>query len=99
MLRLEHANLRAALEYFAGTAEGAAAGLVMARKLDLYWSACGLLDEARHWLRVALASGAGTPQERAIALAVAARFAVLQNDRLRARELIDEGTEVAVCRR
>ena len=67
----------------------------MARKLDLYWSASGLLDEARHWLETGLASGAGTPQERALALAVAARFAVLQNDRLRAKELIDEGNEVA----
>jgi hypothetical protein len=63
----------------------------MARKLDLYWSASGLLDEARHWLRLALASGAGTRQERVLALAVAARFAVLQNNRLRARELIEEG--------
>ena len=94
-LRLEHANLRAALEYFAATAEAAAAGLAMATKLDLYWSASGLLDEARHWLEVGLASGAGTPQERALALAVAARFAVLQNDRVRARELIEEGNEVA----
>ena len=57
LLRLEQANLRAALTYFAGAAEGAAAGLVMARKLDLYWSACGLLDEARHWLDLTLASG------------------------------------------
>ncbi len=67
----------------------------MARKLDLYWSACGLLDEARHWLQVGLASGAGSRQERALALAVAARFAVLQNDRLRARALIEEGTDLA----
>ena len=65
MLRLEHANLRAALEYCASATDGADAGLVMARKLDLYWSACGLLDEARHWLQVTLASGAGAPQERA----------------------------------
>ena len=97
LLRLEDANLRAALGYVAGSAEGAAAGLVMARKLDLYWSACGLLDEARHWLELALATGAGTPQERALAMAVAARFAVLQHDRIRARELVDEGTEVATA--
>ncbi len=69
----------------------------MARKLDLYWSASGLLDEARHWLELGLATGAGTPQERALALAVAARFAVLQNDRIRARELVDEGNEVAAA--
>ena len=97
LLRLEDGNLRAALGYVAGSAEGAAAGLVMARKLDLYWSACGLLDEARHWLELALATGAGTPQERALAMAVAARFAVLQHDRIRARELVDEGTEVATA--
>jgi DNA-binding CsgD family transcriptional regulator len=94
-LRLEHANLRAGLEYFAGTPDGAAAGLAMARKLDLYWSACGLLDEARHWLELGLDSGAGPPRERAMALGVAARFAVLQSDRGRARELVDEGTAVA----
>ena len=67
----------------------------MARKLDLYWSGCGLLDEARHWLQLALATGAGTPQERALALAVAARFAVLQNDRPQAEALIEEGTDLA----
>ena len=94
-LSLEHANLRTVIEYAAGAAEGGAAGLVMARKLDFYWSASGSLDEGRHWLELGLASGAGGPQERARAMALAARFAVLQNDRLRARELIDEGSEVA----
>ena len=95
VLRLEQANLRAALEYFAASPEAAVAGLTMARGLDLYWSASGLLDEARHWLEVALSSGAGTPAQRATALAVAARFAVLQNDRVRARQLLEEGTELA----
>ena len=90
-LRLEHANLRAAIAFIAGATEGVSAGLVMARELDLFWSASGLLDEARHWLETGLASGVGTPKERAIAMAVAARFAVLQNDRLRAGELVDEG--------
>jgi non-specific serine/threonine protein kinase len=94
-LRLENRNLRAALDHLVGTPEGAAQGLAMARKLALYWSASGLLDEARQWLHVALATGSGTPQERAIALAVAARFAALQSDRLRTRELVDEGTEIA----
>ena len=56
-LRREHANLRAALDYSVGASEGAAAGLVMARKLDVYWSASGSLDEARHWLELGLAVG------------------------------------------
>jgi predicted ATPase/DNA-binding CsgD family transcriptional regulator len=96
-LSLEHANLRTTIEYAAGAAEGGAAGLVMARKLDLYWSASGSIDEGRHWLELGLASGAGDPQERGRAMALAARFAVLQNDRVRARELIDEGSGVATA--
>ena len=99
VLRLEHANLRAALEHFTGSAEATAPGLTMARGLDLYWSASGLLDEARHWLDVGLASGSGTPPQRAVAQAVAARFAILQNDRVRAGQLLDEGTGLAACRR
>ena len=97
VLRPEHANLRAALEYYAGTAEAAESGLGIARGLDLYWSASGLLDEARLWLEVGLARGAGTPQQRAAALAVAARFAVLQSDRVRAKQLLEEGTELAAA--
>ncbi len=97
LLRREDANLGTALDYFIGTAEGSPAGLVMARRLDLYWSACGLLDGARHWLELALATEAGPPQERALAMALAARFAVLQHDRSRARELVDDGTEVATA--
>jgi len=96
-LRLDQANLRAAIEYVARTADGAATGLDMVTKLDLYWSASGMLDEGRHSLELALASGAGKPQQRSLALAVAARFAVLQNDRLRARELVDEGNEIAAA--
>jgi predicted ATPase/DNA-binding CsgD family transcriptional regulator len=96
-LRLEHGNLRSAIEYATLSTEGAATGLVMARELDLYWAATGSLDEARHWLGLGLASGAGDPRERGRALALAARFAVLQNDRVRARELVDEGNEVATA--
>ncbi len=96
-LRLEHANLSSALEHFAQAPEGADAGLVMARRLDLYWSACGLLDEARHWLELELAAGAGTSSERGLAMALAARFAVLQNDRSSARELLDRGNEAVAA--
>jgi non-specific serine/threonine protein kinase len=95
LLRPEHANLQAALGYLTETAEGAADAVTMARKLDLYWSASGLLDEGRHWLEIALATGAGTPQERALAMGVAARYAVLQHDRDRATELVQAGTVVA----
>ncbi len=92
-LRLEQANLRSALEHFAEAPDGVDAGLVMTSRLDLYWSACGLLDEARHWLELELAAGAGTAQERCRAMALAARFAVLQNDRPSARDLLDRGNE------
>jgi non-specific serine/threonine protein kinase len=96
-LRLEHDNLRSALEHFTQAPDGADAGLVMTRKLDLYWSASGLLDEARHWLELELAAGAGTTPERGLALALAARFAVLQNDRPSARELLDRGIEAVAA--
>ena len=96
-LRPEHANLRAAIEYFTHRVDSAAAGLAMATKLDLYWATSGSLDEARHWLELGLASGAGGAQERGRALALAARFAVLQNDRLRARELVDYGHREATA--
>ena len=95
-LRLEHANLRAAIEYFAGAAggrrgrpgHGAGSSTCTGPPPD-----CST-RHATGW-RSGWPRGAGTPQERALALAVAARFAVLQNDRLRAEELIDEGNEVA----
>ena len=96
-LRREQTNLRAALEYLARGPEGGATGLVLARRLDLYWSTSGSLDEARHWLDLTLARGVGEPQERGRALALAARFAVLQSDRHRARELIKEANEVAAA--
>ena len=47
---------------------GRRAGLVIARELDLCWSASGSLDEARHWLELGLASGTGGPLERGRAL-------------------------------
>ena len=94
-LRMEHANLQAALEHLARNSDAPEAGLVMARKLDLYWSASGLLDEARHWLETGLVTGDGTAQERARAMALAARFAALQHDRARARQLLDDGNQLA----
>ena len=97
LLRLERANLRSALEHFAEAPDGADVGLVMARRLDLYWSASGLLDEARHWLEVELAGEAGTAQERGLAMALAARFAVLQNDRPAARDLLERGLEAVAA--
>ena len=94
-LRLEQANVRAAIAHHARALDEAAAAMAMARQLDLYWSASGLLDEARHLLEIGLASGTGTPQERSLAMALAARFAVLQHDRQRARELIEDGMALA----
>jgi len=58
-LRLEQANLRTAIAHHARDLDEAAAAVTMARQLDLYWSASGLLDEARHLLEIGLASGTG----------------------------------------
>ena len=94
-LRLEHANLGSALDQVSAAPGGAETGLVMATRLDLYWSACGLLDEARHWLELRLAAGSGSAEQRGRAMALAARFAVLQNDRPAARDLIARGAASA----
>ncbi len=94
-MRFEHANLRAALNRMSEATDAPGASLDMARRLDLFWSACGWLDEARHWLELGLAAGGAPSRERALAMAVAARFAALQSDRARARTLLDQGYELA----
>ena len=90
-LRPEHANLGSALDQFSA-ARAAPRRPGHGHEAGPYWSACGLLDEARHWLELRLAAGSGSAEQRGLAMALAARFAVLQNDRPAARDLIDAGS-------
>ena len=70
-------------------------GLVMATDLDSYWVTTGLAGEARHWLEVGLARGAGDPAERALAMMMAARFACLQDDLTTARRWLEQASPEA----
>jgi predicted ATPase/DNA-binding CsgD family transcriptional regulator len=63
-LRLEHANLRAALEFCAVQPGEAAAGLVFAAGLGTYWEGSGSVSEGRRWLDRLLAA---VPAPRATA--------------------------------
>ena len=49
-------------------------GLRIATDLDTFWVTAGMAQEARHWLETALASGAGSPADRALAMVLLARF-------------------------
>lgn len=94
-LHYEQANLREALERSTRLSWSAETGLAIMSNLELFWSAAGLLDEARHWFDIALETGAGTAAQRASAMATAARLAVLQNDRICAKHLVDRAAHEA----
>lgn len=79
-LRLEHANLRAALEFCLTEPGEAEAGLRIAASLWFYWIATGLLSEGRRWLDLALELETRPSTARAVALWVDAYLAILQSD-------------------
>ena len=87
--RLDHANLRAALDYSLATPAERTVGLRLAGTLWFYWAGCGMLGEGRHWLDRALATSPPSP-ERAKALWVNGYVATLQGDLPRAVALLEE---------
>jgi non-specific serine/threonine protein kinase len=86
--RLEHANLRAALEFSLSTPGEGSAGLQLASALHFYWLFCGFLSEGRHWLERALTFDPQPSQARAKALWVTAYAANVLGD-------YGSGTELA----
>jgi predicted ATPase/DNA-binding CsgD family transcriptional regulator len=94
-LRLEHGNIRAALDYCLSTPGEVDSGLAIASGLLFYWIAAGLLDEGRGWLQALLAKSSASPAARAEALCVHARLAVLQSDFAAAEPMLEEGCELA----
>ena len=83
-LEAEHANLRAALDYWIAEAEGAGRGeeaLQLAAALHRFWEVRGHVSEGRTWLQAALAKRArATPLVLANALNAAGRLAYRQGD-------------------
>ena len=76
-IRLEHDNLRSALEWSEANLPGE--GLRLAGILGVYWYIVGQLDEGRRWLEGALAV-AGESPERGVALVRVGRLALKQGD-------------------
>ncbi len=88
--RLEHANLRAALDYCLSTPSERALGLRLAGTLWFYWAGCGVLAEGRHWLDRALTAVPEPSEDRAKALWVSGYVSTLQGDVPRAVTLLGE---------
>ncbi|MCO5967250.1 ATP-binding protein [Actinoallomurus soli] len=99
-LRLEHANLQAALRFCLDEPGEAAAGLALAVAPRHYWISFGSLSEGRYWLSrlLSAADTAKAPVERApetggvlaSALGTYAYLGVLQGRTVEARPLLEQ---------
>jgi predicted ATPase/DNA-binding CsgD family transcriptional regulator len=89
-MKRDRPNLRAALEYCLETRGETSSALYLAASLWFYWMPGGFLPEGRHWLGRALAAYTTPSPERAKALWVSARIAVLQGDIDAAMPLLEE---------
>ncbi|WP_345443739.1 LuxR C-terminal-related transcriptional regulator, partial [Actinoallomurus vinaceus] len=94
-LRLEHGNIRIALDYCLSAPEEVDAGLAIASRLRFYWIAAGLLHEGRRWLDALLGNDSASPAARAAGLCVHARLAVLQSDFAAAGPMLDKSRALA----
>ncbi|MBB5625420.1 ATP-binding protein [Sphaerisporangium krabiense] len=95
-LRLDHANLRAALASYAedgGPAE-ARDGLTMAADLLFHWRTCHHVREGRHWLDRGLALVPEPGEPRARALWSAAWLAIVQGDVAAAVAMLEESRRI-----
>ncbi|MBO0820437.1 MAG: hypothetical protein J2P26_06255, partial [Nocardiopsaceae bacterium] len=93
-LRLEHANIRAALEYALDDPGHDAEAAALATALYPYWQVSGLLGEGRHWLGKVLSRFPRPGPERAHALIDSALLGSLQGSREAAGQAL-EGTRIA----
>jgi non-specific serine/threonine protein kinase len=93
-IRLEHANIRAALEFATADATHARAALGLCRDLEVYWMCDGSGTEARHWVDQALAVTDGPSDVEVQAAAMAAWLAAAQLDLSYAHALADRAARV-----
>ena len=89
LLRVEHPNLRAALEFCLARPDEARLALRMAGLPWFLWAALGFMTEGRLWLDRALAMDQGPSLDRVWALGTAADIAIFQGDEAGATGLID----------
>ncbi|WP_113701386.1 ATP-binding protein [Nonomuraea lactucae] len=93
-LRIEHDNLRTALDFCLATRGETQPGLVIATALRYYWIASDSPQEGRSWLDRLLAADPEPTPARARALTLSARLAVLQSDFTVAASLLEEAREL-----
>ncbi|WP_020574125.1 ATP-binding protein [Actinopolymorpha alba] len=79
-LRLEHANIRSALDFSLTTPGDTRVGLLMAATLWFYWMACGMLAEGRYWMNRALRVNQQPSADRVRAAWINGWIAALQGD-------------------
>jgi predicted ATPase/DNA-binding CsgD family transcriptional regulator len=96
LLRVEHPNVRTALEFCLAQPEEVRVGLRMAGLPWFLWIALGFMTEGRLWLDRALAMDQEPSHERVWALGTAAHMAVFQGDEAAATALIDAAQDLAV---
>ncbi|MFF3439091.1 ATP-binding protein [Streptosporangium sp. NPDC002721] len=89
-LKLDHANLRTALEYCFGEPGEATAGLGMAADLLYHWITSHYLREGRHWLDLSLLCGTGSDEVRGRALWSDSWLAIIQADIVSAAAMLEE---------
>ncbi|MFI6100244.1 ATP-binding protein [Lentzea sp. NPDC051213] len=92
--RLEHANLRSALDFC--FEQDGHQGVHLASTLWFYWACCGMLGEGRHWLDRALARVEEGPL-RAEALWVNGYVATLQGDLTSSARMLEECRQYALA--
>ncbi|MFG2629781.1 LuxR C-terminal-related transcriptional regulator [Streptomyces sp. NPDC048473] len=94
-LRLDHANLRAALDFCLVTPGEAAVGMALAVAPRHYWITLGSLSEGRHWLARLLAAESEDSAARTSALGTYAYLGILQGATEEALPVLGEYREAA----
>jgi predicted ATPase len=98
-LRIDHANIRAALEYALGDDDGQRRrdGAELATALYGYWVVSGLCDEGEHWLSAVLDVFTGPVPQRAWALVVRGYLRAVHGQTERALADARDGIELAAA--
>jgi DNA-binding CsgD family transcriptional regulator len=93
-LRLEHANLRTALEYCFAEPADVRIGLSMTTDLLYHWITSYYLGEGRGWLDRGLAADTAPGEVRARALWVNSWLAIIQADPVTATAMLEESSSL-----
>ncbi|MBP2328568.1 non-specific serine/threonine protein kinase [Kibdelosporangium banguiense] len=94
-LRIERANLFAALDYCLTVPGQQRDGLRLAAALWFYWIACGFVRDGRYWLDQALQANPAPSRDRARALWITGWIATVQGDYQAGLALLDESRDLA----